>query len=401
MFVSNFLAEKGKKILILEKTKILGRKLSITGKGRCNLTNLNEKEEFLNHFHTDKEFLKTAFEKFFSQNTIDFFEKIGVKTVSERGKRVFLKSNNAKEIVFALKNLLKKNKVEIIYKANVKKFIKKENEIIAVKLENKKIFRAKYFVLATGGSSYPRTGSTGDGYKLAKALGHKIIPIRPSLVPFEIKEQRKMEVLNGLILKNVNLKIFVNDKKELEKFGEMQFYKWGISGAIVLNLSRKIVDFLKEKKKIKISIDLKPALSDEKLTNRLMREFKKFPNLSIEKILRKLMPQKLIKVCLQETKILFSKNVKIISNNEKIKIVKFLKNFSLEIIKDRGFSEAIITAGGVSTKEIYKKNLQSKILKNLFFTGEVIDVDADTGGYNLQWAFSSSYLVAEKLMRNF
>jgi len=311
-----------------------------------------------------------------------------------------LKSNNAKEIVFALKNLLKKNKVEIIYKANVKKFIKKENEIIAVKLENKKIFRGKYFVLATGGASYPRTGSTGDGYKLAKDLGHEIISIRPSLVPFEIKEQKKIEILNGLILKNVKLKVLVNNKKELEKFGEMQFYKWGISGAIVLNLSRKIVDFLNGKKKIKISIDLKPALSDEKLTNRLIREFKKFPNLSIEKILRKLIPEKLIKICLQETKISFSKNVKIISNNEKIKIVKFLKNFSLEITKDRGFSEAIITAGGISTKEIYKNNLQSKILKNLFFTGEVIDVDADTGGYNLQWAFSSSYLVAEKLMNN-
>ncbi|OQX98542.1 MAG: hypothetical protein B6I24_04970 [Bacteroidetes bacterium 4572_128] len=327
-------------------------------------------------------------------------QRIGVKTASERGKRVFLKSNNAKEIVFALKNLLKKNKVEIIYKANVKKFIKKENEIIAVKLENKKIFRGKYFVLATGGASYPRTGSTGDGYKLAKDLGHEIISIRPSLVPFEIKEQKKIEILNGLILKNVKLKVLVNNKKELEKFGEMQFYKWGISGAIVLNLSRKIVDFLNGKKKIKISIDLKPALSDEKLTNRLIREFKKFPNLSIEKILRKLIPEKLIKICLQETKISFSKNVKIISNNEKIKIVKFLKNFSLEITKDRGFSEAIITAGGISTKEIYKNNLQSKILKNLFFTGEVIDVDADTGGYNLQWAFSSSYLVAEKLMNN-
>ena len=392
MFVAGRAGELGKKVLLLEKMKNLGKKLAITGKGRCNITNISEINTFLQHFNMENDFLNTAFEKFFSEETILFFKKLGLETVTERGKRVFPKSQKAKDVVLALKRYLKKNQVKILYESKVKKFLTINNEIKAIQLENKQVFTAKSFVLATGGASYPLTGSTGDGYHFAKKMGHQIIPIRPSLVPFEIHENRISQRLDRLLLKNVNVSVFVNGEKENEKFGELQFYHFGIAGATILKMSRQIVDDLRENKKVKIIIDLKPALSKEKLLNRLNREIVSDQYLSVQNLLRKLIPLSLIDVVLEFVKIEKQRQVNLLEENDKHKIIDFLKSFVLNIKTYRPFSEAIITAGGINTNEINSKTMKSKIIKNLFFAGEIMDIDADTGGYNLQSAFSTAYL---------
>jgi len=385
-------AKLGASVLLVEKMKRVGTKLSITGKGRCNITNSSNQKDFLKHINYKGNFLKPAFAEFFSDELIDFFNSEGLETVEERGGRIFPKSEKAKDVVQTLENFCLKNGVIIKKSISVKKLIVENKTIKSIKTQSGETYHSKTVILASGGASYPLTGSNGDGYKIAHEAGHTIIPIRPVLVPLISKENYK--ILSGLNLRNIKINVWVNGKKLMEKFGEMEFTEFGISGAIVLTLSRYCVDMIRDNQNIVFSIDLKPALDEKKLDQRLLRDLNNFGNENFVELLRKLMPSKLVKVCIQNTGISAGKLANQISATERKKLRFWLKNFELEIVGHRNFSEAIVTAGGVSLKEVKSKTMESRIISNLFFAGEILDLDADTGGYNLQIAFSTAYLAA-------
>jgi predicted Rossmann fold flavoprotein len=392
MMAAGEAAKLGSSTLLIEKTKRCGNKLAITGKGRCNITNTASRADFLKHVNYKGNFLKPAFANIFSDYLIDFFETEGLETIIERGGRVFPKSEKAIDVVRTLEKYCLKNDVTIKKSDGVKSLIVENNTIKGVFAKSGDTILAKKVILATGGASYPLTGSTGDGYKIAAKIGHSIVPIRPILVPLVTKENYKN--LSGLNLRNVKISVWIDGKKFMEKFGEMEFTEFGISGAIVLTLSRYCIDFIKDKKNVVFSIDLKPALDEKKLDQRLLRDFNDFVNERFGVLLRKLMPSKLVQVCVQETEIFAEKPANQISAKERKQLRFWLKNFELNIEGHRNFSEAIVTAGGISLKEVNPKTMESKIIKNLFFAGEVLDLDADTGGYNLQIAFSTACLAA-------
>lgn len=381
-------AELGADVALLEKMPQLGIKISITGKGRCNLTSGEEMDKFIEAFGPTGKFLINAFAKFFSEDLIDFFESIGIKTVQERGKRIFPLSGSAKDIVKALIIYLNKQGVKINTKTAVKEILTKDNKVIGVDT-NKGIFNGDAVILATGGASYPQTGSTGDGYSMAKRLGHTIIPIRPALVPIEVKEAYVKD-LQGLALNNVSVYVCLDGNIIAEALGEMLFTHFGLSGPIILTLSKAIVDSL-PKGKVEVSIDLKPALSKEKLELRFLRELKEHGNKNIDNMLKNLLPQSMIPVFIKLVSISHDKKVHQITQKERIEIINLLKDMRFTITRHRPLDEAIVTAGGVSIKEIDPKTMESKIIKNLFICGEVLDVDAKTGGYNLQAAFSTGW----------
>lgn len=394
-------AEQGKNVLLLEKMNYIGRKLGITGKGRCNITNTLSASDFIQKVYTNGNFLEYAFSCFFNQETIKFFNKIGVKTIVERGQRVFPENGKAVELVRNYSKWCKSKNVTILTNANVLDILTKEKEIIGVKVkltnENKEsIFYSNHVIVTTGGASYPATGSTGDGYKLAKKLGHKIIDIRPCLVPIEI-ERKTAQKLSGLELKNVRANILVDKQKVAEDFGEMNFTDTGLSGPIILSLSRIIVDNLRMKKNVELSIDLKPALSDEKLKNRISRDFDTFNKLSFKNILPKFLPRKLISYFIEVSKIQHFKLIGSFSSEEKKIFQHQLKNLRFKITGHRDFNEAIITAGGVDLSEVDNKTMESKLIKGLYFAGEILDLDAPTGGYNLQIAFSTGWLAGKSV----
>ena len=392
-------AEHGDNVTILEKMDSLGKKLLITGKGRCNITNSADMEEFMNNIPENSKFLYSAFNSFNNQDIIDFLNKRGLTTKVERGGRVFPVSDNAKDVLKAFIKELD------ILKINVRTTFQVENVLIdnnrvtgIIGKDGEKIYADKV-ILATGGMSYPVTGSTGDGYRIAKSLGHTITEIKPSLVPLTCNGESKnfCDRMQGLSLRNVAITLKHESKVIYEDFGEMLFTHYGLSGPIILSSSAVLIRYknvneLLKQGKIKICIDLKPALDEEKLDNRILRDFQDLRNKQFKNSLDKLLPRKMIEPVIERTGINPEKRINEITREERRKIVNTLKNFELNINGFRTIDEAIITSGGVSIKEINPKTMESKIISGLFFAGEIIDVDAFTGGFNLQIAWSTGFV---------
>lgn len=385
-------ASESNEVILLDGNDRLGKKLFITGKGRCNVTNNKDISEFFDYIPGNPYFLYSALYTFTNVDTINFFEKEGVKLKVERGGRVFPKSDKSSDIIKGLKNALQNKNIKIMLNSLVKDIIKKDDKIISVILENGKEILGDHFILATGGASYPLTGSKGDGQRFAKNIGHNIKELKPSLVPIEIKESIVTELM-GLSLKNISLKIYEDNKKVYENIGEMIFTHFGISGPLVLTGSR----FIKSNKKYKVSLDLKPALTEKELDLRVQKDFKKYINKDFKNSLDDLLPKKLIPVIIRLSNIDENKKVNEITKEERKGLVSLIKNFNLNVKKLRSIDEAIVTAGGVDTKEIDPSTMKSKIITNLSFAGEVIDVDAFTGGYNVQIALSTGYVAGSNI----
>ena len=370
-------------VTIIEKNKILGKKMLITGKGRCNITSGVDMSEFIKNVPSNGKFLYSSFKNFTNK---DILKLLNIPVKLERGNRYFPVSDKAKDVVDALEKEL--SGVEIVTNTSATEIITKNNEAIGVKT-NKGDFFADKIILATGGKSYPLTGSTGDGYEMAKKLGHTITQIKPALVPLVAKKESKIQCqqMQGLSLRNVGLKLFNNNKLIYEDFGEMLFTHYGVTGPIILSASSQLVR--QELNNPRIGIDLKPALTDEKLDERILRDFETEKNKEFRNSLDQLLPQKMIPVILEILQI--NKKVNEVKKVERQKLVRTLKHFSIEIEGFRDISEAIITSGGINVKEINPKTMESKLIKNLYFAGEIIDVDAYTGGFNLQIAYSTGY----------
>ena len=372
--------------------------LLITGKGRCNITSSLNISEFINNTPGNGRFLYSAFDNFNNKDIIQLLKEEGLESKEERGNRIFPITDNAKDVLNAILRKMKKLKIEIKLKSKVNKIIVKENKAIGIIYNEKEKIYGDKIILATGGKSYSTTGSTGEGYKMAKELGHTINEIKPSLVPLEIYQKKECKAMQGLSLRNVGIKIINSEKNKLiyEDFGEMLFAHFGVSGPVIISSSAHLVRYknieeLIKNKKITLCIDLKPALAKEKLDDRIIRDFNELKNKQVKNSLDKLLPQKMIPVILDRLGIDQNKKVNEITKQERQKIVEILKNFKLEISGFRSIEEAIITAGGISTKVINPKTMESKIIKNLYFAGEIIDVDAYTGGFNLQIAYSTGY----------
>ena len=387
--------------IILEKMNTCGKKLKITGKGRCNITNNNEMSEFIRNIPGNGKFLYSSFQKFTNQDIINLLKVQGLKTKVERGNRVFPVTDNAQSVIDALYNALRKLNVKIITNAEVIEINSFEGKAVGVKYRENgrdKEIEADKIIVATGGMSYKATGSTGDGYKMAKKLGHTITSLKPGLIPLECYEKEFCQSMQGLSLKNISIKLMDKEKnkKIYEDFGEMMFTHFGVTGPVIISGSSSLVrykniDELMKNRKIELLIDLKPALDKEKLDLRIRRDFEELKNKQFKNSLDKLLPKKMIKPIINLSKINEDKKVSEITKEERLTLVEIIKGISLKISNFRPIEEAIITSGGVSVKEINPKSMESKIIKNLYFAGEIIDVDAYTGGYNLQIAFSTGY----------
>ena len=378
-------AEYGNSVTLLEKMDSCGKKLLITGKGRCNITNLVEITEFMKYIPGNSKFLYSAFNNYTNLDIIDFLNKQGVEVKEERGKRVFPVSNKAQDVLNAFIKRLRKLHVEIITNCDVNEILVENKKVIGVRTKEGKEFKAQKVILATGGITYPMTGSTGDGYNLAKRLGHTIESVKPSLVPLNCnnKSLQICKEAQGLSLKNVAIKIVVDNKIIYEDFGEMLFTHFGVSGPIILSASsvllrQKNVEELFKQEKIKLQIDLKPALDKEKLDSRVRRDFEELKNKQFSNSLDKLLPQKLIQAFIVKTNINPTKQVNSITKEERKKIVEILKCLEFIISGFGRKEEGIITSGGISTKDINPKTMESKKINGLYFAGEIIDVDALT-----------------------
>lgn len=394
-------AELGANALVIEKMRRPGIKLLITGKGRCNITNTDNIENFMKNVHPNGRFLKHALYNFFSKDIINLLNNYGVETVVERGGRVFPASNKSSDVLNALVSYAREHGTEFRYDCKVTKLLTNQDSITGVEIiedGQKRQITAKKIIICTGGKSYPTTGSTGDGYALAKAVGHTIERPFPALVPI-VTKGNIAEQLQGLALKNVKATVWMNGKKQTEAFGEMLFTHFGLSGPIILTLSRFIVKELINNNKIYISIDLKPALDVVKLDKRLLRDLNDYGKKQIDNIFKLWLPAKLLPVFIKECGINPTKEGHQITGQERNKIKSLMKDFKFEVTGHRPFKEAIITAGGINTKEIEPKTMQSKLVKNLYFAGEVINVDANTGGYNLQIAYSTGWLAGESCVK--
>ena len=390
MLAAGLAAQRGMDVTLLEKNEKLGKKLFITGKGRCNVTNNAAPETLIANIVSNPYFLYSAFYSFTSQDTMAFFEKMGIPLKTERGNRVFPVSDKSSDIIKGLKRFLDENGVKIKLNTKVSGLICEESEIKGVELGGKKLF-ADAVVIATGGLSYPSTGSDGDGYKFAKKCGHSVTKLYPSLVPLKIKEKWCAELM-GLSLKNVSADFRLNGKSVYRDMGEMMFTHFGITGPLVLTGSAYLTRALSEGKTAEVVIDLKPALDEKTLDNRILKDFAKYTNKSLKNALNELLPQKLIPVLVDISGIDPEKKVNGITREERQKLLSLLKGLRLTVTAASGFNEAVITSGGINVDEIDPSTMQSKIVKNLFFCGEVIDIDAFTGGFNLQIAFSTAYL---------
>ena len=407
-------SKQGHQVTLIEKMPSLGRKLLITGKGRCNITSSLDMSKFIENTPTNGKFLYSCFQNFTNQDIIKFLKEEGLEVKEERGNRIFPVTDKSLDVLKCFTKKLKEQNIKVEYNTKVTelKVSQTESEIIDAKKEQKlkidgvktsngvseKIEKADKVILATGGKSYPLTGSTGDGYALAKKVGHTITELRPSLIPLETYDIETCRKLQGLTLKNVEITItdIEKNKKIYEDFGEMIFTHFGVSGPIILSSSAHLTRYKNnlekmKNKKIVLKIDLKPALSEEKLEERVLRDFDELKNKQFKNSLDKLLPQKLIPVIIEKSSIPENKKVNEITKEERKKLVHLLKNYEIEIKGFRPIEEAIITSGGVSTKEINPKTMESKIVKGLYFAGEIIDVDSYTGGFNLQIAYSTGY----------
>lgn len=408
-------AKSGNEVILLEKNNMLGKKLLITGKGRCNITSSLEMDEFIKNIPGNGRFLYSSFENFTNEDIIKILEENGVKVKEERGNRIFPVSDKSIDVRDAFEKELRKNNVKIMLNTKVNRVIVEGLKVIGVELENKEKIKAGKVIIATGGKSYPLTGSTGDGYKMAKQLGHTVTEIKPSLVPITASNNNKIEKqtiskseyetslnlcknMQGLSLRNVAIEIIDDskNKKIYEDFGEMIFTHFGVSGPTILSASShllryKNIEELLKNGKILLKIDLKPALSEEKLNTRVLRDFEASKNKEIKNSLNELLPQKLIMPVINLLGIDENKKVNSITKEERLELVKLLKNFTITLVGFRDIEEAIVTAGGINIKEINPKTMESKIIEGLYFAGEVIDVDAYTGGFNLQIAYSTGF----------
>jgi predicted Rossmann fold flavoprotein len=384
-------AMTGADTLILEKMRQPGRKLAITGKGRCNITNIAPLSEFISHFGKNGRFLRQAFSGFFANDLVNLLSELRVPTETERGGRVFPQSDRAMDVVEALVGWAKICGAKIKTSATVKKLLLDNDRISGIKTSDGEKYPADAVILATGGASYPATGSTGDGYALAQSVGHTIVPIRPALVPLVTKGNIAGR-LQGLSLRNVTASLWIDGKKTAGEFGEMLFTHYGLTGPIILTLSRMFVDALREKKKPILSIDLKPALDNRQLDNRLLRDLKQHGKRKFQSVLKDLLPHLLIPVCVDLTGIEQDRLANQITAEERRRLRNWLKDFRFEVNGYRPFEEAIITAGGVNINEVNPRTLESRLVKGLYFAGEALDIDGDTGGFNLQAAFSTGWL---------
>ena len=392
-------AENGNKVILFEKMSTLGRKLLITGKGRCNITSSLSIDEFIQNTPGNGQFLYSCFKNYTNKDIVEFLQKQGLQVKEERGNRIFPVTDKSLDVLECFKNRLEELKIDIRYNVKVKEIIPKDEKgNLKVKTEHNGIFEANKVILATGGKSYPLTGSTGDGYDISRKLGHTVTPIKPSLVPLECYDKNICKSLQGLSLKNVKIQLKDIEKNKIiyEDFGEMLFTHFGVSGPIILSSSSHLVRYkniaqLFENRKIILKIDLKPALSEEKLDERVLRDFSELKNKQLKNSLDKLLPQKLIPVIIERSKLNQEKKVNGITKIERKSIVNLLKNFELNISGFRPIEEAIITSGGVNIKEINPKTMESKLIEGLYFAGEIIDVDSYTGGFNLQIAYSTGY----------
>ena len=388
LFSAAIAAKNGNKVILIDKNDVLARKLRITGKGRCNVTNSADISDFIGMVCSNPHFMYSAFYSFTNQDLIDFFEKSGVPLKEERGGRIFPVSDSAKDIANALIKYAKDNGVVII-KDCVIKVIQENNNVTAVQTKTGKKIDCSRVIVATGGTSYPLTGSNGDGYKFARNLGHTVVEPYPSLIPLLVKEEYVGD-LQGLSLKNIAIKVFKEKKCVYEDFGEMIFTHYGLSGPVILSASSNLKNI--ESSNYKISIDLKPALTFEQLDKRIQRDFEKNINKNFSNSLDDLLPSKLIDTVIKLSGIDPYIKVHQINKQQRMVLCDLLKNLTFTITGVRPIEEAIITRGGVNTKEINPSTMESKIINGLFFCGEVIDVDAYTGGFNLQIAFSTAYL---------
>ena len=391
-------AQDGNEVILLEKMQSLGRKLLITGKGRCNITSSLDMDEFIKNTPGNVMFLYSCYKQFTNQDIINFLKEEGLEVKEERGNRIFPVTDKSLDVLKCFSKKIKELGIKVKCNTQVEEILVENSQIIGVIAEGTKI-KADKIILATGGKSYPLTGSTGDGYELVKKLGHTITKIQPSLVPLESYNRDMCKELQGLSLRNIKIQLEdIEAKKNIyEDFGEMMFTHFGVSGPTILSSSAHLVRYKKIEEKLKnrkiiLKIDLKPALTEEKLDERVLRDFRKENNKQFKNSLNKLLPQKLIQPIINKSSINPNKKVNEITKEERRRLVKLLKEFIIEIKGFRPIEEAIITSGGINIKEINPKTMESKKIKGLYFAGEIIDVDAYTGGFNLQIAYSTGYV---------
>ena len=383
-------AESGKSVELFEKNEKLGKKLFITGKGRCNITNAADLEDFFPAVTSNPKFLYSAFYSFTNEQVIALFERLGVRTKVERGGRVFPVSDHSSDVIQALRGEMDRLGVNVHLRAEVKNLIIDERAAKGVTLSDGRKVYGDAVIVATGGISYPSTGSTGDGYRFAGKCGHKVTELSPSLVPMEVKEWYAGELM-GLSLRNIEIRITDGKKKLYQEFGEMLFTHYGVTGPVILSASSIVGNRLKDKE-LTLHIDLKPALTEEQLDKRVLREFEANHNRQFKNAVDSLFPAKLRPVMVELSGIPEEKKVHEITKEERLRFVRLIKDFTMTLTGLRGYNEAIITKGGVSVKEIDPGTMESKLVKVLYFAGEVLDLDAVTGGYNLQIAWSTGYL---------
>lgn len=394
MMAAAFAAKNGNRVEVFEKNEKLGKKLFITGKGRCNITNAADLEDFFSAVTSNPKFLYSAFYSFTNEQVISFFEELGVRTKVERGGRVFPVSDHSSDVIQALKSEMERLGVKINLNAEVKELITEKNStretVNGIRLVSGKKISGDAVIVATGGISYPSTGSTGDGYRFARRCGHKVSELSPSLVPMEVKEWYAGELM-GLSLRNIEIRITDGKKKLYQEFGEMLFTHYGVTGPVILSASSIVGKKLKDTE-LTLHIDLKPALTEEQLDKRVLREFETNHNRQFKNAVDSLFPSKLRPVIVELSGIPEEKKVHEITKEERLRFVRLIKDFTMTLTGLRGYNEAIITKGGVSVKEIDPGTMESKLVKGLYFAGEVLDLDAVTGGYNLQIAWSTGYL---------
>lgn len=389
MFAAAAAAEKGHQVYLFEKNEKLGKKLFITGKGRCNLSNACDMDTLFASVVSNRKFLYSSFYGYTNQDTIEFFESIGVKTKTERGGRVFPASDHSSDVIRSLERRLRSLGVQIFLRTEVKNIRTEDGRFHHLELADGSLQKGDACIVATGGLSYPSTGSTGDGYRFAKELGHQIFPCRPALVPMETEESW-VPVLQGLSLRNIEVSIYDGKKKLYQEFGELLFTHYGVSGPVIISASSYVGGKLLEGP-LTLEIDLKPALSMEQLDQRVLREFEENQNRQFKNAVGRLFPAKLTPVMLELSGITPEKKVNVISREEREAFVRRIKHLTLTLTGLRGYEEAIVTKGGVLTKEIDPGTMESKLVKGIYFAGEILDLDALTGGFNLQIAWSTAY----------
>lgn len=394
-------SKEGKKVLLLEKNEKLGKKLFITGKGRCNITSACDPDEFLNHVATNSRFLYSSFSRFNNHDVVRLLNDAGLKTKVERGQRVFPQSDHSSDVIGTLKRLCDRNHVEILYHAKVEKILlhdhegvsgEKKRSFAGVQLSDGRVIQGDSLIIATGGCSYTSTGSDGDGYRLARELGHSIRPVYPSLVPFIMKETWCRDLM-GLTLKNISIRVKNGKKVIYEGFGEFLFTHFGVSGPLVLTASTCLGKYQKalEAGQLTLLLDLKPSLTMEQLEKRYLREFDTYRNKNISNVIERMFPRKMVPVFLREAGVPEDKKVRDITKKERRRMEELMKGMEMHITGVRGFEEAIVTRGGVNVKEVSPTTMESKLVDHVFFAGEILDVDAVTGGFNLQIAWSTGY----------